>query len=52
MRLETAKLRSSPTDEPPVHEHEPPTDGITPVRRAALAALEREFALLLKAKPA
>lgn len=51
MRLETADYRSSPAEERSFHEHDEQQDAMTPARRAALAALEREFRDLLDASP-
>jgi len=51
MRLDTAEYRSSQAEEAGFHEHDEPPATMTPARRAALEALEREFRDLLAAAP-
>ena len=51
MRLDTADYRSSQAEEGRFHEPDQTPDVMTPARRAALEALEREFRDLLNANP-
>lgn len=51
MRLDTADYRTSQAEERSLHEHDEQQDAMTPARRAALDALEREFRDLLEAGP-
>lgn len=51
MRVDTADYRSSQADERRFHEHDEQQESMTRARRAALAALEREFRDLLNASP-
>jgi hypothetical protein len=50
MHFNQADDRSSQADEQPLYEHEQPQNLMTPARRAALAAFEREFSDLLHAR--
>ena len=51
MRLDTVETRSSQSDERQSQESEIQQSLMTPARRAALDALEREFRDLLNAQP-
>jgi hypothetical protein len=51
MRLDTVDHRSSESDEPQSRERKTELNLMTPARRAAIDALEREFRDLLKAPP-
>ncbi|MFN3659435.1 MAG: hypothetical protein ACK4UO_19490 [Pseudolabrys sp.] len=52
MRLETAEHHTVRAEERGVYEHDDgDRSGMTPARRAALDALEREFRELLQAMP-
>jgi len=51
MRLDTVETRSSQSDERQSQESESQQSLMTPARRAALDALEREFRDLLNAQP-
>lgn len=51
MRLDTADYRSSQAEEHSFQEHDEAENAMTPARRAALDALEREFRDLLNAVP-
>ena len=50
MRLNTGEARFTEAEERPRYEREAAPSQMTPARRMALEALEREFAQLLKAK--
>jgi len=47
MQLHKVDDRSSQAEDRPLYDHDEPQDLMTPARRAALAALEREFRELL-----
>jgi hypothetical protein len=47
MHLTNADDRSSQVDDRPLYEHDKPQNLMTPARRAALEALQREFRELL-----
>jgi hypothetical protein len=51
MRLDTVDDRSSESDEPQSQERKAELSLMTPARRAAIDALEREFRDLLNAPP-
>jgi hypothetical protein len=51
MRLDTVDDQTSQSDERPSQDDNSQHSLMTPVRRAALDALEREFHELLKARP-
>ena len=51
MRVETAEDRSSQSEERRSYGHDEGQNAMSPVRRAALEALEREFRDLLNASP-
>jgi hypothetical protein len=51
MRLDPEDYRSSQAEEHSFHEPDQTSDVMTPARRAALEALEREFRDLLNANP-
>ena len=50
MHLNKADNRSSQTDDQPLYDHGKPSNLMTPARRAALDALERELRDLLNAR--
>ena len=47
MQLNKADNRASQAEDRPLYDHDKPQNLMTPARRAALAALEREFRELL-----
>ena len=51
MRSDAAEFQTSSTEERSFHDHDEAQDSMTPARRAALDALEREFRDLLNASP-
>jgi hypothetical protein len=50
MNLNKTDDRSPQTDDQPSYDHDKPTKLMTPARRAALDALERELRALLNAR--